>query len=124
LNAEAPSALEAQPAEAVSPVFGDTAPTETRLEFDPGASAEPRIAMEPAGAAHESAVDERQTRSFAPAQPEPEAAADESTPITRAVASLSDQAEPAHPAAPALDEPPRPRRNGWWQRARATIVGN
>ena len=33
--------------------------------------------------------------------------------------------EPAavEPEAPAVDEPPRPRRSGWWQRARATIVG-
>jgi ribonuclease E len=25
--------------------------------------------------------------------------------------------------APAADEPPRPRRSGWWQRARATVIG-
>ena len=46
-------------------------------------------------------------------------------------AALSDTA-PAEPAAPespvakpepASDEPPRPRRSGWWQRARATLVG-
>ena len=30
-------------------------------------------------------------------------------------------AEPETPPAP--EEPPRPRRTGWWQRARATIVG-
>jgi ribonuclease E len=34
-------------------------------------------------------------------------------------AAVSPQAEPA----PAADEPPRPRRSGWWQRARATLVG-
>jgi ribonuclease E len=37
------------------------------------------------------------------------------------------QADAAHEAAPAsapaADEPPRPRRSGWWQRARATVIG-
>ena len=33
--------------------------------------------------------------------------------------------ERAHePASPAPEEPPRPRRSGWWQRARATLVGD
>ena len=27
------------------------------------------------------------------------------------------------PPAPAKDEPPRPRRSGWWQRARASVIG-
>jgi ribonuclease E len=31
--------------------------------------------------------------------------------------------EPVHEQAPAPDEAPRPRRSGWWQRARASIVG-
>ena len=31
---------------------------------------------------------------------------------------------PAEPAAAALEEPARPRRSGWWQRARATLVGD
>jgi ribonuclease E len=31
---------------------------------------------------------------------------------------------PVEPApAPAKDEPPRPRRGGWWQRARASVIG-
>ena len=32
--------------------------------------------------------------------------------------------EPAPETAPAADEPARPRRSGWWQRARATLVGD
>jgi ribonuclease E len=32
-------------------------------------------------------------------------------------------AEAAPASAPAADEPPRPRRSGWWQRARATVIG-
>ncbi len=31
--------------------------------------------------------------------------------------------EPAPAPAPASDEPPRPRRSGWWQRARASVIG-
>jgi ribonuclease E len=50
------------------------------------------------------------------------------TPEERAAAAQETQA-PDSPsredsdAAPTADEPPRPRRSGWWQRARATIVG-
>ena len=29
----------------------------------------------------------------------------------------------AEPETPDVEESPRPRRSGWWQRARATIVG-
>jgi ribonuclease E len=31
--------------------------------------------------------------------------------------------QPVPEPAPAAEEPPRPRRSGWWQRARASIVG-
>ena len=31
--------------------------------------------------------------------------------------------EPASPAEPKADEPSRPKRSGWWQRAKATITG-
>jgi ribonuclease E len=38
--------------------------------------------------------------------------------------SAAAEAEPvAAEAAPAAPEPPRPRRSGWWQRARATVIG-
>ena len=30
---------------------------------------------------------------------------------------------PADTAAPSAAEPSRPRRSGWWQRARATVIG-
>jgi ribonuclease E len=43
-----------------------------------------------------------------------------------AEASSSGQADAVAEApvsAPAADEPPRPRRSGWWQRARATVIG-
>jgi ribonuclease E len=35
----------------------------------------------------------------------------------------ADAAAEAPASAPAADEPPRPRRSGWWQRARATVIG-
>ena len=38
------------------------------------------------------------------------------------------EAEPARaetaPESPPAPEPPRPRRSGWWQRARATVIGS
>ena len=37
------------------------------------------------------------------------------------------EAEPARaetPESPPASEPPRPRRSGWWQRARATVIGS
>jgi ribonuclease E len=38
--------------------------------------------------------------------------------------ALAPEAAPApEAAAPTAEEPPRPRRSGWWQRARATLVG-
>jgi len=38
--------------------------------------------------------------------------------------AASGEAEATHEAAEPIDETPRPRRTGWWQRARASIVGN
>jgi ribonuclease E len=35
----------------------------------------------------------------------------------------ADAAAEAPASAPAANEPPRPRRSGWWQRARATVIG-
>jgi ribonuclease E len=35
----------------------------------------------------------------------------------------ADLAAEAPASAPATSEPPRPRRSGWWQRARATVIG-
>ena len=40
-----------------------------------------------------------------------------------AESSASVQANAAGEAAPVAAEPPRPRRSGWWQRARATVIG-
>ncbi|MGB3582222.1 MAG: hypothetical protein WBA40_14090, partial [Roseiarcus sp.] len=45
------------------------------------------------------------------------------TPGSSAPAEANTIAEPASPPAPAKDEPPRPRRSGWWQRARASVIG-
>ena len=60
-------------------------------------------------------------------QPEPEPApvaaapsAPEPAPAAEPAPVAADEPVPAEPAA---DEPPRPRRSGWWQRARASIVG-
>jgi ribonuclease E len=38
-------------------------------------------------------------------------------------AAESEAQQPPPETAPAIDERPRPRRSGWWQRARATVMG-
>ena len=60
-----------------------------------------------------------------PAAPVEEAAAEAPAPVGEAPAPAA-EAEPAAPAPepePAVEEPPRPRRSGWWQRAKSTIAG-
>jgi ribonuclease E len=67
-------------------------------------------------------------------EPTAAAAAEEPTverpaPITGAApvvesAPAEDKAAAAPAPAPAKDEPPRPRRSGWWQRARASVIGD
>jgi ribonuclease E len=56
-------------------------------------------------------------------EPEEEVAAPEATAEAAPVTSEVEQPEPAppEPAAPVVEEPPRPRRSGWWQRAKASI---
>ena len=79
----------------------------------PLADAEPAAEDEPV-AEHEPAVEAK-----AEAEPAPETPA----------AAAAEAVEPAPAPAPEPEEvepegPPRPRRSGWWQRARATLVGD
>ena len=75
--------------------------------------------------AHEAGVEP----TSAPAAHEPEveapAPATGEAPIVGSSAPTDDNgaAEQAPAPAPAKDEPPRPRRSGWWQRARASVIG-
>ncbi len=109
----------------------------------PGFNSPPSLALEREFAASEGdyslsspprdAVSEKETM----AEPAQIAAAQEvdvearrsSAPSTEPMTEFSapaqaDAAPEAGPAsAPAADEPPRPRRSGWWQRARATVIG-
>ena len=70
------------------------------------------------------------------ARVEPRSAVEDGEPEIGAASSFADTAptaessappeaaeEPAPATPPAKDEPPRPRRNGWWQRARASVIG-
>jgi ribonuclease E len=109
----------------------------------PGFDSPPSLALEREFAASEGdyslsspardAISEKETM----AEPAQIAAAQEvdvevqmsSAPSTEPMTEFSapaqaDAAPEAGPAsAPAADEPPRPRRSGWWQRARATVIG-
>jgi ribonuclease E len=78
------------------------------------------VEVEPVAEAASVAADEPVAKT-APEAPEPPEAPAESLPAVEPPAA---EPEPEVPApAPAPEEPPRPRRSGWWQRARATIVG-
>ncbi len=106
---------EAGSAEAGEPQGGEFAPEASA--FDPESQATPPVAE---GAAFEqpelpwtlppAPVAETPVAAPAPREVEPAPAVEPATPA----------AEP-EPSAP--DDPARPRRSGWWQRARATLVG-
>jgi ribonuclease E len=109
------------PPEATAPSFD--APPSLALEEQFAASeADYSAALPPNhGAAHEEAMASpgpvaRAEKVEAPA---PRAASAERTLETSAAVDEVNTVEPE--AAP--EEPPRPRRNGWWQRARATVIG-
>jgi ribonuclease E len=69
------------------------------------------------------------------ANPAPNAAAQDAEPATANALGAEPTFQPSAPARaevevrakpeppPATDEPPRPRRSGWWQRARASVIG-
>ena len=87
----------------------------------------PSLALEEQFAASEADYSRPSSGETAP----PEAAA-EPTPVAPPHEAEAEAPAPgAEPApepvaveeAPAADEPPRPRRSGWWQRARATVIG-
>jgi ribonuclease E len=64
----------------------------------------------------------------APVAPAQEHDVEEPAPVTGAAPTLGSSATAeantiAEPATPEKDEPPRPRRSGWWQRARASVIG-
>jgi ribonuclease E len=98
------------------------------FEPEPEARAEVEAEREPAMAASEP---ELETKGGAP---ESRAMGDHDDAIAASAATVAQSGE-AGPAAepepepepeseaPSADEPPRPRRSGWWQRARASLVG-
>jgi ribonuclease E len=65
--------------------------------------------LSPVSEAEEHEIEEHRAASAEPA----------AAPFATALADSADEALPA----PAVTEPPRPRRSGWWQRARASVIG-
>jgi ribonuclease E len=99
--------------------FAPLEPEGAQPEFEPEASAfvpetHPPLETEPA------ASPERPELPWS----EPATTAEAPRPLLEAEAPTAESAPATEPAAPASDEPPRPRRSGWWQRARATLVGD
>jgi ribonuclease E len=102
------------------------APSEPGFDATSGAGAEPVAATERSRALETPVVESEEPLLVEHSSLEPEATATLAEPAlidpeTQAPASPSPH--PVQEMAPAADEPPRPRRSGWWQRARASIVG-
>jgi ribonuclease E len=91
--------------------FAPLEPESTAPEFEPEASAFDPETQPPLETAPE------------PAPEQPELPWSEPTPAPAPQPSLHSE-EPTQPSEPAPEDPARPRRSGWWQRARATLVGD
>ncbi len=118
---ESPPSLALEEEFAASEADYSQAPPPAR---DAASNREP-IAEPPQSSAHEARVE---PRSAAVEAGEPEIAAPPSLADGEPAAESSPHSEAAPQSAPATpppakDEPPRPRRNGWWQRARASVIG-
>jgi ribonuclease E len=100
--AEAPI-VESEPVVAEAPI----------VESEPVAEAAPDAAAEPVAEAAPQAPEALEAPETPPADSPPAVEPPAAEPVAA-----------AEPEAPAPEEPPRPRRTGWWQRARATIVGD
>jgi ribonuclease E len=121
-----PQPAEAGPGEPEHPAAHSVRDAEADLT--PGQTGE-RVEASDASHMGEAAVMDREERAFTePSSSEPPPSMVE-TPVeaseTAQEAPLPSQtpSQPVPEPAPAAEEPPRPRRSGWWQRARASIVG-
>ncbi len=115
--------VETQPAGAYSgwPTSEPGFDTTSGSDAEPVAASEASRAVEAQGAVNieNSALAEHPS-------PEPEAVAEgpaEAAAAAQETQGRASATERVLEPAPAADEPPRPRRSGWWQRARASIVG-
>jgi ribonuclease E len=77
----------------------------------------------PSAAEPEAATPSEPRRSVAVEPETPYAAAPEAVAAGGHAAPAASSSQEAEPAQTAADDPSRPRRSGWWQRARATLVG-
>jgi ribonuclease E len=99
---------------------GEAAPEPTPLHGDPAlGGAEAAAGMDEAPASIAEALEPPLPVDFTPAPAEPPAPAAAS----EADAPPPPAAEPAPELESAVEEPSRPRRTGWWQRAKSTLVG-
>ena len=111
---EAPFDSEPAPAPESTPVATESRPSEADVAAARH-SVEETVTRTPSAPEQEPA---------APSAPEPNAFTRQTpTPVAPAPESDAEPASGPGPA-PVVEEPARPRRSGWWQRARATIVGD
>jgi ribonuclease E len=100
-----------------------SAPAEPLVEFEPHSGQMSLLPVEPV-----SSLETTPAPGVDAPQSNPEAsiaAADaaQSSGATPEPAETAPSPQPPEEAAPAVEEPPRPRRKGWWQRARASVIG-
>ncbi len=131
-----PETVEGEAGEPAEPIYGD--PTLGGVESSAGMDSpphsiaealEPPLPMEYSQPASDAQPAQEPPAEQAPREPAAEAAAPE--PAAQAVApepvaeaAPEPVAESAPEPEPAPDEPPRPRRTGWWSRAKSTLVGD
>ncbi|MBV8442691.1 MAG: ribonuclease E/G, partial [Hyphomicrobiales bacterium] len=102
------------------------APSEPGFDSTSGAGVEPVAATERSRALETPVVESEEPLLAERSSLESEAAAPLAEPAPVDPGAQPPAPPSPHPVqetAPAADEPPRPRRSGWWQRARASIVG-
>src|SRR5271165_3420517 len=118
---------EPQPLDDEEPIEGEPAAAEpgstpeSDLDFAPSSAAEPVAALE-SGHVGASVAENEGSESSQHSLLEREPVAEAPVEPTASSQGAHTPA-PAPDPAPAAEEPPRPRRSGWWQRARASIVG-
>jgi hypothetical protein len=93
----------------------DAPSTQPTVEETATAEAAPAVVAPPAEPSVAARVERAEAAYAPPAAPEAPAPAS---------ATVETDTQAAPPPAEPVDETPRPRRTGWWQRARASIVGD
>jgi ribonuclease E len=121
------SGFDSPPALALEKEFAASEADYSQAPAPPRDAASTRATAEPTGTfAEEARVEPAPVAADQEPEVEPPAPVTGAAPIVGSPAPTEEDnaaAESAPAPVPAKDEPPRPRRSGWWQRARASVIG-